>query len=104
MVVPSEVYDRGDAVTETHVWEWATLALNLSGTGFANDAYLDATARLSGNGNSFAITAMAPPPPPPRTRRRRRTLQALCDAGYCTRKQGHGYLRERYYMFIRTDA
>lgn len=78
VVVPAEVYELGQAATATHVWEWATLALNLSGvwseasstngpvTIYGDednpDAYLDPDARLSGQ-TSFTTTVMAPPPP-----------------------------------------
>ena len=90
VVVPESVRGAGDTAVAAHVWEWAELALNLSGAlpadapaangtaanGTAADAtdedaeagaaaaaaYLDASARLSGM-TSFATTAMAPPPP-----------------------------------------
>jgi hypothetical protein len=70
VVVPEDVQDAGDAAVAAHLWQWAELALNLSGAVASNgtsderlsDAYLDENARLSGT-TSFATSAMAPPPP-----------------------------------------
>ena len=64
VVVPEDVHDAGDDAVAAHLWEWAELALNLSGAlpADASAAYLDESARLSGT-TSFATSAMAPPPP-----------------------------------------
>ena len=71
VVVPEDVQDAGAAAVAAHLWEWAELALNLSGAVVGDgasdetkkaDAYLDESARLSGT-TSFATSAMAPPPP-----------------------------------------
>ena len=63
VVVPEDVRDAGDAAVAAHVWEWAELALDLSGAVPTDAAaYLDESAKLSGT-SSFATSAMAPPPP-----------------------------------------
>ena len=96
VVVPEDVHDAGDDAVAAHLWEWAELALNLSGAlpADASAAYLDESARLSGT-TSFATSAMAPPPPraqpppPPNPRACRRRPLPPVRAVAAVRYQQH---------------